>query len=145
MGSLDYIRTKTKVKLLRGEHVHWIWFQSQRLQRDYVRNCVLSAPLWIKRTDFAGLEAERDRLMRVSGVIHELDHMTPVSHPLVCGLTVPWNIEVRTRADNGRKGNRWDCGNQSTLFPEIDLPPAINWEALYAYLEAKGLPCMIDG
>ena len=35
----------------------------------------------------------------------------------VCGLTVPWNIQVVPWDLNGAKGNNW-CPEQDDLFPE---------------------------
>jgi hypothetical protein len=40
------------------------------------------------------------------GLEYELDHRTPLKHPLVCGLHVPWNLRVVKRTTNQRKSNR---------------------------------------
>jgi hypothetical protein len=42
------------------------------------------------------------------GIPFEVDHLVPLRHPLVCGLHVPENLTVRTRASNRSKGNRFD-------------------------------------
>lgn len=51
------------------------------------------------------------RLARIyteaTGIRHSAEHMVPLSHPLVCGLHVPANMEVSTLEENVRKGNRW--------------------------------------
>lgn len=54
-----------------------------------------------------------------------VDHIIPVNHPLVCGLTVSWNLQLMTRADNISKGNECD----------LDLAS----KRLYKWLKAKGL------
>lgn len=51
-----------------------------------------------------------------TGERHVLDHIVPVNHPRVCGLTVPWNIQVIHWRANGSKGNTW-CPEQLELFP----------------------------
>jgi hypothetical protein len=49
---------------------------------------------------------ERDRLTLKTGIIHHVDHIHLVNHPLLCGLTVPANLQVITAAQNLQKGNR---------------------------------------
>lgn len=40
----------------------------------------------------------------------EVDHVVPLVHPLVCGLHVPVNLQLLTRAANRAKGNTFDPG-----------------------------------
>lgn len=43
---------------------------------------------------------------KVTGVEHTVDHVVPITSKLVCGLHVHWNLELMSKSNNSRKGNR---------------------------------------
>lgn len=45
------------------------------------------------------------QLTDTTGINHEVDHIIPLTHPLVCGLHCPDNLQVLTEHDNCVKSN----------------------------------------
>jgi len=45
---------------------------------------------------------------RLNGEDVVVDHIIPINNPIVCGLHVPWNMQILTRAENSKKNNHFD-------------------------------------
>ena len=45
-----------------------------------------------------------DHLRQVTGEWYGVDHIIPLGAPNVCGLHVPWNLQILTRKENSSKG-----------------------------------------
>lgn len=69
-----------------------------------------ATPPWLGEYDIAEIEAlyfKARLLTRRTGIPHVVDHIIPLRHPEVCGLHVPWNMQVITAEDNAAKKNSY--------------------------------------
>jgi len=69
----------------------------------------IATPIWLD-IDHKWMirEAHSLRKLRelVTGVKHNVDHIVPIMSDIVCGLHVPWNLQVITARENNLKGNK---------------------------------------
>jgi len=47
-------------------------------------------------------------LTEKTGITYEVDHIVPLKHDKICGLNVPWNMQILTKSENSRKHNKWE-------------------------------------
>lgn len=97
-------RKKLRADLLRGVEPYWLKIHPRR---NYVKAVALSVPDWVDWNAIRELHAEKRVRTSLTGVEHVVDHIIPLNHPLVCGLTVPWNLQIITRAQNAYKGDKF--------------------------------------
>tara|TARA_R110002020_G_scaffold148803_3_gene324877 strand:+ start:1464 stop:1964 length:501 start_codon:yes stop_codon:yes gene_type:complete len=70
-----------------------------------------ATPKWLNEEQKYEIESfyALSRALRIiSGVKHHVDHIIPLQGENVCGLHVPWNLQVLTAYDNMSKGNSYD-------------------------------------
>src|SRR5687767_11838618 len=113
MGLVDYVhKAPSRRMLLRGETPTWI---ANSKRGRYIAAVVLSAPPWVDRKVLHAMKAEAARITRETGTLHVLAHKVPLNHPLVCGLTVPWNLEIKPWRVNASESN-WFTPDQLEMF-----------------------------
>lgn len=68
-----------------------------------------ATPLWytMERSDILELYKHSNLLSESTGVLHQVDHIIPLSHNLVCGLHCKDNLRVITATENLTKSNKF--------------------------------------
>ncbi len=102
----------TREAVLCGLPPKWLYLHARR---RYVEQKILATPPWVSHRDFLDLQIAKMERTLETGVQHTLDHIIPLNHPMVCGLNVPWNIQVIPAGANAAKSNNWNP-DQQELF-----------------------------
>ena len=83
-------------------------------------------PPWITdehREQMLDIYDTRDKITKDTGVPHHVDHIVPLKNPKVCGLHVPWNLQVITAKENLSKSNKWITSTEPSWpnIPQLKL------------------------
>jgi hypothetical protein len=65
-----------------------------------------ATPPWADLAAIAVIYAECARITKETGIEHHVDHIVPLKGKRVCGLHVPWNLQIITAHENCSKNNR---------------------------------------
>lgn len=89
------------------------YYKDLAKSRARARNLQLSRrmamPRWLTDIHKAQIQEFYDIALAIStqtGVKHQVDHIVPINGDSVCGLHVPWNLQVLSARANISKGNK---------------------------------------
>ncbi|WP_295766014.1 hypothetical protein [Undibacterium sp.] len=73
-----------------------------------------STPAWADLKKIRKIYREAHALRLATGNCYAVDHIIPLNSPIVCGLHVHNNLQILTRLDNAKKGNKFEI--ETTIF-----------------------------
>lgn len=103
MATIAY-SAELRRRLISGETPTWIALNNRR---EYWIALILSCPDWADREAIRAIQRDARRKTQLSGRQYVVDHVIPLTHRLVCGLTVPNNLRVIRATENAARSNRW--------------------------------------
>jgi hypothetical protein len=81
-----------------------------RLTKKKYKNSILyNTPKWLTEAmlfEITCMYREAQRLSRVTGEQYDVDHIVPLRGKTVCGLHVPWNLQILKHTENMKKSNK---------------------------------------
>lgn len=87
----------------------------------YYRQLYLAWPDWCaSHPGFKRIYDEAKRQRKLGRDVH-IDHIVPICSDLVCGLHVPWNLQVLPAGPNMAKNNRFWPGSPHENHELFDL------------------------
>lgn len=70
-----------------------------------------ATPSWLTKEMLLQIEEiykQRLEISNKTGIEHHVDHIVPLQGENVCGLHVPWNLQIITAEENLRKSNKYE-------------------------------------
>jgi hypothetical protein len=70
------------------------------------RKLAQATPEWVDMAEIHRIHKYREKISRKTGVEYHVDHYYPLQGKNICGLNVPWNLQVITAEENMAKHNK---------------------------------------
>jgi len=67
-----------------------------------------ACPVWVNTADLQQIYVDASYVSKLMNIKYHVDHIVPLVHDLVCGLHVPWNLQILSAEENIAKGNKFN-------------------------------------
>lgn len=97
-------KARAKRKIYRQENAALLNYHTAKRHAQKLQ----ATPPWLtdeQKAEIKAIYAECRRLQEETGIAHNVDHIHPLQGETVCGLHVPWNLQVLTESENCAKHN----------------------------------------
>jgi hypothetical protein len=66
----------------------------------------MATPQWVNCEEIKAIYNKAAQISRESGISYHVDHIYPIKNKLLCGLNVPWNLQIIPATKNCSKKNK---------------------------------------
>lgn len=108
----EYYLSNRETRRVKGKD-HYEQNKSVYLAYSRTRKATIkrACPNCLSEEDFDTIKRiyiECNKITNETGIEHHVDHIIPLSGEIVCGLHVPWNLQIITAEENLRKSNKYE-------------------------------------
>lgn len=98
-------RPEANARLRKWKHAHRDRVNADKMKRIAAQR--RAVPPWANLVAIAAVYELAAQLSRDTDIPHHVDHIVPLTNPVVCGLHVHWNLRAIPDVENIRKNNRF--------------------------------------
>jgi len=108
----EYYRQNREQRIQRSvEYARQNRAKTNAAKKKYKLAKARACPPWVHSSSdlcsqMAYFYEEAQRKTEATGTVHHVDHIVPLRGETICGLHVPWNLQVLTASENCSKQNR---------------------------------------
>ena len=99
----DAIKAKVKEYTIKNRH------KTNAIKAKYRASKYNATPKWLTKQHLEEIKVfykEAKKLSETTGDSYQVDHIVPLQGAEVCGLHVPWNLQILTKSENISKFNK---------------------------------------
>lgn len=104
-----YRNNKEKCSLVKKIYYNNNRYKFLASSRGYKVKKLNATPKWLSskhKEEINLIYKKSQELSLTTGISYEVDHIIPIKSKFVCGLHVPWNLQILTSYENRSKSNK---------------------------------------